>query len=202
MKFSIQFKYQNVNFKNTKTKETISFETKAQDGNTFIFDNVDEDAVIGILKGVKDKKSNSVFGYDDFRTCFINTMARNKCKELYDKIDKEGWKVEDIVVSEITLKDLEFTKPTMNARENITVESTIKKEENKIEQVDVIFKKDRRNNEIIAFFPDTMYDGSCNPGNLMSYAHIGQHSEASVDYYNMCRPATEEEYASLLHELE
>lgn len=29
MKFSIQFKYQNVNFKNTKTKEIISFETKA-----------------------------------------------------------------------------------------------------------------------------------------------------------------------------
>lgn len=130
MKFSIQFKYQNVNFKNTKTKEIISFETKAQDGNTFIFDNVDEDVVIGILKGVKDKKSNSVFGYDDFRTCFINTMARNKCKELYDKIDKEGWKVEDIVVSGITLKDLEFTKPTMNARENITVESTLKKESN------------------------------------------------------------------------
>ena len=72
-----------------------------------------------------------------------------------------------------------------------------------MEQVDVIFKKDRRNGgEIIAFFPDTMYDGSCNPGNLMSYAHIGQHSEASIDYYNMCRPATEEEYAPLLHELE
>lgn len=158
--------------------------------------------MIGILKGVKDKKASTVFGYDDLRTCFINTMARNKCKELYDKIDKEGWKVEDIVVSAITLKDLEFTKPTMNARENITVESTLKKEVNDMEQVDVIFKKDRRNKDIIAFFPDTMYDGSYHPGNLMSYAHNGQHSEASVDYYNMCRPATEDEYAPLLHELE
>ena len=58
MKFSIQFKYSNVTFKNKETKETISFETKAQDGNTFIFDNVDEDVVIGILKGVKDKKAS------------------------------------------------------------------------------------------------------------------------------------------------
>ena len=50
-------------------------------------------------------------------------MARNKCKELYDKIDKGDWKVEDIAISNITIKDLEFTKPTMNAREVITVES-------------------------------------------------------------------------------
>ena len=50
-------------------------------------------------------------------------MARNKCKELYDKLDKGGWKVDDIAISNITIKDLEFTKPTMNAREVITVES-------------------------------------------------------------------------------
>ena len=130
MKFSISFKYSNVTFKNKETKETISFETKAQDGNLFTFDNVDEDVVIGIVKGIKNRKASEVFQYDDLRTNFINTMARNKCKELYDKIDKEGWKVEDIVVSGITLKDLEFTKPTMNARENITVESTLKKESN------------------------------------------------------------------------
>ena len=130
MKFSISFKYSNVTFKNKETKETISFETKAQDGNSFTFDNVDEDVVIGIVKGIKNRKASEVFQYDDLRTNFVNVMARNKCKELYDKIDKEGWKVEDIVVSGITLKDLEFTKPTMNARENITVESTLKKESN------------------------------------------------------------------------
>ena len=123
MKFSISFKYSNVTFKNKETKETISFETKAQDGNSFTFDNVDEDVVIGIVKGIKNKKASEVFQYDDLRTNFVNVMARNKCKELYDKIDKGEWKVEDITISNITIKDLEFTKPTMNARETITVES-------------------------------------------------------------------------------
>ena len=124
MKFSISFKYSNVTFKNKETKETISFETKAQDGNSFTFDNVDEDVVIGIVKGIKNRKASEVFQYDDLRTNFVNVMARNKCKELYDKIDKGEWKVEDITISNITIKDLEFTKPTMNARETITVEST------------------------------------------------------------------------------
>ena len=123
MKFSISFKYSNVTFKNKETKETISFETKAQDGNSFTFDHVDEDVVIGIVKGIKNRKASEVFQYDDLRTNFVNVMARNKCKELYDKIDKGEWKVEDITISNITIKDLEFTKPTMNARETITVES-------------------------------------------------------------------------------
>ena len=122
MKFSISFKYSNVTFKNKETKETISFETKAQDGNSFTFDNVDEDVVIGIVKGIKNRKASEVFQYDDLRTNFVNVMARNKCKELYDKLDKGEWKVEDITISNITIKDLEFTKPTMNARETITVE--------------------------------------------------------------------------------
>ena len=123
MKFSISFKYSNVTFKNKETKETISFETKTQDGNSFTFDNVDEDVVIGIVKGIKNRKASEVFQYDDLRTNFVNVMARNKCKELYDKLDKGEWKVEDITISNITIKDLEFTKPTMNARETITVES-------------------------------------------------------------------------------
>ena len=123
MKFSISFKYSNVTFKNKETKETISFETKAQDGNSFTFDNVDEDVVIGIVKGIKNRKASEVFQYDDLRTNFVNVMARNKCKELYDKLDKGEWNIEDITISNITIKDLEFTKPTMNARETITVES-------------------------------------------------------------------------------
>ena len=122
MKFSISFKYSNVTFKNKETKETVSYDSKAE-GNSFTFDNVDEDVVIGMVKGIKDKKSSAVFSYDDLRTNFINTLARNKCKELYDKLDKGEWKVEDIAISTITLKDLEFTRPTMNARENLTVES-------------------------------------------------------------------------------
>ena len=123
MKFSISFKYSNITFKNKETKETVTYETKASEGNSFVFDNVDEDVVIGIVKGIKDKKASQVFSYDDLRTNFINTMARNKCKELYDKLDKGGWKIGDVAISNITIKDLEFTKPTMNARENLTVES-------------------------------------------------------------------------------
>ena len=131
MKFSISFKYSNVTFKNKETKETIAYDTKASEGNTFTFDNVDEDVVIGMLKGIKDRKASQLLAYDDLRTNFINTMARNKCKELYDKLDKNEWKIEDIAVSNITIKDVEFTKPTMNAREAITVESKRKNLEKK-----------------------------------------------------------------------
>ena len=263
MKFSISFKYSNVTFKNKETKEVVSYDSKAETGNTFTFDNVDEDVVLGIVKGIKDKKASQVFAYDDFRTNFINVMARNKCKELYDKLDKGGWKVEDITISNITIKDLEFTKPTMNAREVITVESknkarmnedfkdTLGKEEqedlikvvskackeidiisnmydvsdtafemlqdvrtmllkalsskkitkNK-EEVEVEFKKTPDDGTVIAFFPETMHDGSCNPGNIMSYEHNGQHGEASIDFYKDCTPCMEKDYASLLHELE
>ena len=122
MKFSIAFKYSNVVFKNKETKETVTYDSKAE-GNTFTFDNVDEDVVIGMMKGIKDKKASQVFAFDNLRTNFINVIARNKCKELYDKLDKGEWKIEDIAISNITIKDLEFTKPTMNARETITVES-------------------------------------------------------------------------------
>lgn len=47
-----------------------------------------------------------------------------------------------------------------------------------------------------------MHDGSCNPGNIMSYEHNGQHGEASIDFYHDCTNCFEEDYASLLHELE
>lgn len=56
MKFSITFKYSNVTFKNKETKETVTYDSKAE-GNTFTFDNVDEDVVLGIVKGIKDRKA-------------------------------------------------------------------------------------------------------------------------------------------------
>ena len=355
MKFSIAFKYSSVTFKNKETKETIAYETKASEGNTFAFDNVDEDVVIGMLKGIKDKKASQLFAYDDLRTNFINVMARNKCKELYDKLDKNEWKIEDIAISNITIKDVEFTKPTMNARETITVESRKKIKEsggspkfkegdkvawydpkdetilhggvitdvydnktcfmykvwfedeelsevideedldydtvyeskkfaesekkpvidklykarenineaaaalsmaawdlNDIREVDVkeiedkimkehdsvsmsrdsidtlideissgkaklmesrrmmnesvepvIFKKDKKDGEVVALFPETMFDGSVNRGNIMCYAHNGQSSEASLGYFQECKPCKDEaEYADLLAELE
>lgn len=390
MKFSITFKYSNVTFKNKENKETVTFDSKAE-GNTFTFDNVDEDVVLGIVKGIKDRKASQVFAYDNLRTNFVNVIARNKCKELYDKLDKGGWKVEDVAISNVTIKDLEFTKPTMNARETLTVESRrkvgesiydnnldealnllneaaaslhmamwdIKKElgkdselfkrvernyndvhetygimegfmdkeeinesfkdtihkqnqadlsglievvtkackeidiisnmydvsdtsfeklqdvrtmllnalpstktakkmgwcnESKYgngpwptwvvkerlvqlikgvskehpmwadlvdilekyygsmdveklvseskEQVKVEFKKTPEDGEVIAFFPDTAKDGSCNPGMIMSYMHVGQHGEASVEFYNDCTTCMEEDYADLLAELE
>lgn len=329
MKFSITFKYSNVTFKNKENKETVTFDSKAE-GNTFTFDNVDEDVVLGIVKGIKDRKASQVFAYDNLRTNFVNVIARNKCKELYDKLDKGGWKVEDVAISNVTIRDLEFTKPTMNARETLTVESISKKsypkggyptwivkerlvdllegvprdnpmwadlldifekyygsaelenlmkksfseskgdandllEEakyhineakahtsmakwnvekvlgkgslfdklNKLydeaqntfdciddtlkgaknakkglateggkEQVEVEFKKTPEDGEVIAFFPETRYDGSCNPGMIMSYMHVGQHGEASVEFYNDCTTCLEEDYADLLAELE
>jgi hypothetical protein len=67
----------------------------------------------------------------------------------------------------------------------------------------VIFKKDKRDGEVIAFFPETMFDGSVNRGNIMCYAHNGQSSEASLEYFQECRPCKDEsEYAELLDELE
>lgn len=263
MKFSITFKYSNVTFKNKENKETVTFDSKAE-GNTFTFDNVDEDVVLGIVKGIKDRKASQVFAFDNFRTNFVNVIARNKCKELYDKLDKGGWKVEDVAISNVTIKDLEFTKPTMNAREVITVESKNKTRMNESkygngpwptwvvkdrlvklingvskehpmwadlldifekyygsaeleklmgksvsesegdtkEQVEVEFKKTPEDGEVIAFFPETRYDGSCNPGMIMSYMHVGQHGEASMEFYNDCTTCLEEDYADLLSELE
>ena len=70
------------------------------------------------------------------------------------------------------------------------------------EQVKVEFKKTPEDGEVIAFFPETKYDGSCNPGMIMSYMHVGQHGEASVEFYNDCTTCLEEDYADLLAELE
>ena len=70
------------------------------------------------------------------------------------------------------------------------------------EEVEVEFKKTPDDGTVIAFFPQTMHDGSCNPGNIMSYMHNGQHGEASIDFYHDCTNCFEEDYASLLHDLD
>jgi hypothetical protein len=82
------------------------------------------------------------------------------------------------------------------------LESRIKKCNESKETVEVDFKKTPDNREVIAFFPQTIHDGSCNPGNVMSYMHNGQHGEASLDFYEACTTCLEEDYADLLHELE
>ena len=69
------------------------------------------------------------------------------------------------------------------------------------EKVKVIFRKAKnpytKEYEVIAFFPQI----SANFGNILSYMHIGQHSEATLEFYWETKKATEEEYKPLLNEL-
>ena len=65
-----------------------------------------------------------------------------------------------------------------------------------MENLKVIFRKDK-DGEIIAFFPEA----SANFGNILSYMHIGQHGEASLEFYQETKKATETEYKPLLMEL-
>lgn len=53
--------------------------------------------------------------------------------------------------------------------------------------------------EAIAFLPDA----PANPGNVLSYQHLGQHGEASYAFYLACRPLSPrtKEGAALLREL-
>lgn len=67
--------------------------------------------------------------------------------------------------------------------------------------VRVIFKIIQ--SELIAFILDDKgHIVDANPGHIVCYAHIGQHSEASYDYYRKGRHATPQEYADLKAELE
>ena len=62
----------------------------------------------------------------------------------------------------------------------------------------VIFRKDKEDGDIIAVFPEDKQDN----GMIGCYAHIGQHSTMSLDYYKKTIPATPEEYKDLKAELE
>lgn len=59
----------------------------------------------------------------------------------------------------------------------------------------VIFRKFK--DEIIAFFPDTYQNGE-----MICYAHIGQHSTTDIIFYKKTKRAKENEYLPLLNELE
>jgi hypothetical protein len=54
------------------------------------------------------------------------------------------------------------------------------------------------NSECIAF----LLDMPANFGRVESYMHVGQHSEASLDYMLNCKRATPEQYSDLKKELE
>ena len=65
-----------------------------------------------------------------------------------------------------------------------------------MDKIKVIFRKDKYN-DVIAFFPEARV----NYGNIMSYMHIGQHGEASYEFYLTTCKANENEYTDLFAEL-
>ena len=60
----------------------------------------------------------------------------------------------------------------------------------------VIYRKDKKTDEVIAFFPETYKDGT-----LMCYAHNGQHSTAELTYYRTTIKAKPLESKGLENEL-
>ena len=62
----------------------------------------------------------------------------------------------------------------------------------------IIFRKDKKTKEIVAFLPEV----PVNRYMIMSYMHVGQHSEASLEYYFLfTEKASEKEYCNLYKEL-
>lgn len=66
-----------------------------------------------------------------------------------------------------------------------------------MEKLKVIFRKDKQDGIITAFLPEL----TANRGNILCYQHIGQHSEACLEYYWSTEKASPNEYADLLKEL-
>lgn len=65
-----------------------------------------------------------------------------------------------------------------------------------MEKVKVIIRK-IKDGQVIAFLPEFHVQR----GNIMSYMHIGQHGEASLDFYYSTEKANMQEYEPLLNEL-
>jgi hypothetical protein len=71
----------------------------------------------------------------------------------------------------------------------------------KPESLPVIFRRDRgKDGDVTAVFPTLPY--SVNGLYWTCYARMGQHSSCGVDWYYSTRPATPDEYAPLLRELQ
>lgn len=64
------------------------------------------------------------------------------------------------------------------------------------EKLKVIYRK-TNDGEVIAFMPEL----PANYGKIVCYAHIGQHSEATLEYYQSTRSAKPAEYIALHTEL-
>lgn len=69
-----------------------------------------------------------------------------------------------------------------------------------MDKLPVIFRKDRgKDPSITAVFPTEL--GGSKYMDMMCYAHIGQHSSCSIQWYWTTRRAAPDEYADLLAEL-
>lgn len=69
-----------------------------------------------------------------------------------------------------------------------------------LEKLPIIFRAQRSGpfkGDVTAVFPTA----AAGPGQMTCYAHIGQHSGCTLDWYYATRPAAPAEYASLLAEL-
>lgn len=64
----------------------------------------------------------------------------------------------------------------------------------------VIFRAEKSDGDVTAVFPTL--PGTMDPSTFQVYQHIGQHGSGSFGWYRSTRPATEEESASLLCELQ
>lgn len=114
-------------------------------------------------------------------------------QEVADSVDYEDSFDEDERYNEV-LPQIEDILSNMDGLfESKKVIETIDEDTTK-----VIFRKDKEDGDIIAVFPEDKQ------GNNMigCYAHMGQHSTMSLDYYKETVPATPEEYKDLKAELE
>jgi hypothetical protein len=71
-------------------------------------------------------------------------------------------------------------------------------EKEKTRVVFCLIPNEPQKDEVIAF----LYDVPANSGNVMSYMHTGQHSEASKGFSFECKLASPEQYSDLKTELE
>lgn len=67
-----------------------------------------------------------------------------------------------------------------------------------MQKLPVIFKLCE--GEVTAVFPTL--PGTNDPWSMTCYAHIGQHSSASIEWVRTAKPATPAQYAPLLRELQ
>ena len=139
---------------------------------------------------------------------YIGESAFKGCgnlKTVYVKGDVEKvrellWNLEDVedgkyAKDDVTPDDITFEKAPVSEAEEKGVRRVCESEET----VQVVFRKTPNTLtggwDVAAFFPETMYDGSCSFGNIM---YVDDHdrifSEVPFSLYNESRPCSEEEY--------